>query len=104
MRLPIDEDPDPDTPISITYEQFAAAVDMLRTLNYPIERPTDQAWPNFHGWRANYNPPPPPPTPPPPAPRQTPPRQTQPDHHPTPKHDRASSTRQHGSARSRSGR
>jgi hypothetical protein len=55
MRLPIDEDPDPDTPISITYEQFAAAVDMLRTLNYPIERPTDQAWPNFHGWRANYD-------------------------------------------------
>jgi hypothetical protein len=55
MRLPIDEDPDPDTPISITDEQFAAAVDMLRTLNYPIERPTDQAWPNFHGWRANYD-------------------------------------------------
>jgi hypothetical protein len=55
MRLPIDEDPDPDTPISITYEQFAAAVDMLRTLNYPIERPNDQAWPNFHGWRANYD-------------------------------------------------
>jgi hypothetical protein len=55
MRLPIDEDPDPDTPISISYEQFAAAVDMLRTLNYPIERPTDQAWPNFHGWRANYD-------------------------------------------------
>jgi hypothetical protein len=55
MRLPIDEDPDPDTPISISYEQFAAAIDMLRTLNYPIERPTDQAWPNFHGWRANYD-------------------------------------------------
>jgi hypothetical protein len=55
MRLPIDEDPDPDTPISISYEQFAAAVDVLRTLNYPIERPTDQAWPNFHGWRANYD-------------------------------------------------
>jgi hypothetical protein len=55
MRLPVDEDPDPDTQISISYAQFAAAVDMLRTLNYPIELPTDQAWPNFHGWRANYD-------------------------------------------------
>jgi hypothetical protein len=55
MRLPVEEDPDPDGPISISYEQFTEAVEMLRTLNYPIERPTDQAWPNFHGWRANYD-------------------------------------------------
>jgi hypothetical protein len=55
MRLPVDEDPDPDAPISISYIQFAAAVDMLRTMNYPIERPTEEAWPNFHGWRVNYD-------------------------------------------------
>jgi hypothetical protein len=55
MRLPVNEDPDPDAPISISYQQFAGAVDMLQTLNYPIERTTDQAWPNFHGWRANYD-------------------------------------------------
>jgi hypothetical protein len=55
MRLPVEEDPDPDGAISISYEQFAAAVEMLQKMNYPIERPTDQAWPNFHGWRANYD-------------------------------------------------
>lgn len=55
MRLPIDDDPDPDEPISVDYAQFAEAVDMLHRLNYPIERSTEQAWPHFRGWRANYD-------------------------------------------------
>jgi hypothetical protein len=55
MRLPVQEDPDPDGPISLSYTQFAAAVEMLRGLNYPIERPAEQAWPDFRGWRANYD-------------------------------------------------
>jgi hypothetical protein len=54
MRLPVDEDPDPDEPISVTYEEFAAAVEMLRSLHYPIEVSTEDAWPNFRGWRVNY--------------------------------------------------
>lgn len=55
MRLPVDEDPDPDRAISISYEQFAQAVAMLGQLNYPIERTTKEAWPHFRGWRANYD-------------------------------------------------
>jgi hypothetical protein len=55
MRLPIQEDPDPDGPISISYEEFASAIDMLRRLNYAIEQPAEQAWPQFRGWRANYD-------------------------------------------------
>lgn len=55
MRLPVDEDPEPDAPISISYGDFAEAVDMLHRLNYPIERSTEQAWPHFRGWRANYD-------------------------------------------------
>jgi hypothetical protein len=55
MRIPVNEDPDPDTPISISYDEFAMAVDMLHSLNYPIERSTEQAWPHFRGWRANYD-------------------------------------------------
>jgi hypothetical protein len=54
MRIPVDEDPDPDEPISVTYEEFAAAVEMLRSLDYPIEVSTEEAWPNFRGWRVNY--------------------------------------------------
>jgi hypothetical protein len=55
MRLPSQEDPDPDAPISISYEQFVAAVDMLRGLNYPIEQSAERAWVNFRGWRTNYD-------------------------------------------------
>lgn len=55
MRLPVVEDPDPDTPISISYEEFADAVEMLGNLKYPIERTTEQAWPHFRGWRVNYD-------------------------------------------------
>lgn len=55
MRLPIDEDPSPDDEISISYAEFETAITMLRSLNYPIERPTEQAWPHFRGWRVNYD-------------------------------------------------
>jgi hypothetical protein len=55
MRLPVEDDPDPDAPISVGYDDFAAAVDMLRSLDYPVERSTELAWPHFRGWRANYD-------------------------------------------------
>lgn len=55
MRLPVDDDPDPNGPISIEYAEFADAVAMLRRLNYPTERSAEQAWPHFRGWRANYD-------------------------------------------------
>jgi hypothetical protein len=54
MRLPVEEDPNPDEPISVTYGQFASAVEMLRSVNYPIQVATEDAWPNFRGWRVNY--------------------------------------------------
>ncbi|HWC84681.1 MAG TPA: hypothetical protein VG756_32380 [Pseudonocardiaceae bacterium] len=55
MRLPVDEDPDPNADISVSYEEFALAVAMLDSLNYPRERSAEQAWPNFRGWRVNYD-------------------------------------------------
>jgi hypothetical protein len=55
MRLPVNEDPDPNGAISIDYDEFASAVDMLRNIGYPIERTTEQAWPQFRGWRVNYD-------------------------------------------------
>ena len=54
MRLPVDEDPNPDEPISVTYEDFEAAVEMLRSVNYPVQVSTGDAWPDFRGWRVNY--------------------------------------------------
>jgi hypothetical protein len=55
MNLPVDDDPDPDGELlAVTYEEFASAADMLRVLNYPIERSNELAWPHFRGWRVNY--------------------------------------------------
>jgi hypothetical protein len=54
MGISVEEDPDPDGPISISYEQFAEAVQMLLDLGYPTQAAIDEAWPNFRGWRVNY--------------------------------------------------
>jgi hypothetical protein len=55
MRMPVVEDADPDSEISISYEEFASAVAMLEAQGYPLERTAEQAWPHFRGWRANYD-------------------------------------------------
>lgn len=55
MRLPVPDQPDPDAAISVSYDEFCEAVDMLRRLQYPIEVTNEQAWPDFRGWRANYD-------------------------------------------------
>ena len=50
----VDPDPNPEGPIDLTYEEFAQAVDMLRETGFPIERTAEEAWPDFRGWRVNY--------------------------------------------------
>ncbi|MGO9658288.1 MAG: hypothetical protein ACLP7F_08010 [Acidimicrobiales bacterium] len=45
---------DPDAEIQLRFEDFAAAVEMLRLVDFPIERDAAEAWPNFRGWRVNY--------------------------------------------------
>ena len=55
MRRPVREEPDPNTPISLTYDDFQQATAMLREVGYPIERSDEEAWPHFRGWRANYD-------------------------------------------------
>jgi hypothetical protein len=49
------DEPDPDAPISVSYDDFRSATTMLRELGYPIERSDEEAWPHFRGWRANYD-------------------------------------------------
>lgn len=53
-RIPFDADPDPDAPIALTESDFMTAVEYLRRSGFPIERDPDEAWPQFRGWRVNY--------------------------------------------------
>ena len=54
LGYPVDDDPDPDAPILLTYEEFASAVEKLVLVGFPIERSAEEAWPHFRGWRVNY--------------------------------------------------
>jgi len=54
LRWPFDKDPLPEAPIELTYDEFAQAVEQLQDVGFPIERTTEEAWPQFRGWRVNY--------------------------------------------------
>jgi hypothetical protein len=54
LGMPIPEDADPSDGLSLTYEDFVEAVERLRAVDFPIERPLEEAWVDFLGWRVNY--------------------------------------------------
>jgi hypothetical protein len=54
MRIPIPDNANPKDGISLTFEDFVAALDRLRQVNFPLERPVEEAWLDFLGWRVNY--------------------------------------------------
>ena len=54
MGIEIPAEPDPSAGISISYEQFADAVARMEKVNFPIDRTPEEAWPDFVGWRVNY--------------------------------------------------
>jgi len=55
VRIGFDPDPDPETsPLSLTFEEFAAAVALIQASGFDVKRPPSEAWPHFRGWRVNY--------------------------------------------------
>jgi hypothetical protein len=54
MGFAIPEEPDLAAGISLTYDEFLEAVARMREVDFPIERDPEQAWPDFVGWRVNY--------------------------------------------------
>ena len=54
MGIEVPEEPDPDGKISLSYEEFLDAVARMRKVDFPIERDPADAWPDFVGWRLNY--------------------------------------------------
>ncbi len=40
--------------ISLTYQEFLDAVARMREVGFPIDREPEDAWPDFVGWRINY--------------------------------------------------
>jgi hypothetical protein len=50
----IPEDADPNDGITLTYEEFVDAIARLASVDFPLERPSEEAWTDFVGWRVNY--------------------------------------------------
>jgi hypothetical protein len=51
---PVPPEADPAAGITLRYDEFAAAVELLGTVNFPVRRSAAEAWPDFVGWRVNY--------------------------------------------------
>jgi hypothetical protein len=53
-QVELADDPDPNDGISLSYDEFVDAVERLRRVDFPLARPTEDAWLDFVGWRINY--------------------------------------------------
>jgi hypothetical protein len=50
----IPDEADPNDGITLTYGEFVEAIDRLANVDFPLERPNEDAWVDFVGWRVNY--------------------------------------------------
>jgi hypothetical protein len=54
LRMEVDDDPNPEGPIQLTFAEFDRAVVMLMSVGFATERSAEKAWADFRGWRVNY--------------------------------------------------
>ena len=54
MGKDVPEEADPSAGISLTYDEFLDAVARMKEVDFPISRDPAEAWPDFVGWRVNY--------------------------------------------------
>jgi hypothetical protein len=54
MGLDVPDEPDPRNGVRLSYQEYLDAVARLREVSFPIERDPVDAWPDFVGWRVNY--------------------------------------------------
>ena len=52
--IAVDDDPDPDSPLDLGYDDFLAAYEQIVASGYAMTRTAEEAWPHFRGWRINY--------------------------------------------------
>jgi hypothetical protein len=55
FHLPVDRDPAPTDPISISRDEYDEAFDRLASAGIPMKADREQAWRDFAGWRVNYD-------------------------------------------------
>jgi hypothetical protein len=54
LDMPVDRDPDPDGELQLSYTEYLHGVARIASTTFPMDRTPEQAWPDFRGWRVNY--------------------------------------------------
>ena len=54
LGVEYDADPLPTAQITLKEREFQQAIAHLERNRFPLERPAEDAWPDFKGWRVNY--------------------------------------------------
>jgi hypothetical protein len=54
MGLAVPEEADPEAGITLTYDEFLDAIERMRKVGFRVTRDPVEAWPQFVGWRVNY--------------------------------------------------
>jgi hypothetical protein len=54
LGVQVADNPDVSMGISLTYDDFLKGIAHMRKVDFPIERDPADAWPDFLGWRVNY--------------------------------------------------
>ena len=54
VGIEVDRDPDPDAELQLTYAAYLNGVGRIQETTFRMERTPEQAWPDFRGWRVNY--------------------------------------------------
>jgi hypothetical protein len=54
VGLDVDHDPHPDTHLQLTYEEYLSGIARITSTSFRTERTPEEAWPDFRGWRVNY--------------------------------------------------
>ncbi len=54
MGFDLPDEADPEDGITLTYEEFLEGVKRMKEVNFQLRRDPADAWPDFVGWRVNY--------------------------------------------------
>src|SRR4051794_28769123 len=54
LGVPVSDEADRGAATTLAYAEFLDGVARLRSVGFPIEREPQEAWPDFAGWRVNY--------------------------------------------------
>ena len=54
VGIAVNLDPDPDGDLQLSYEDYLAGIERLASTTFIMDRTPEHAWPDFRGWRINY--------------------------------------------------